>query len=171
MKNKYAQAAAGIILALVMLFGATQIIVTGQEGKTVEASEKPHASQSIEGAWQTTVTQRNCQTGAAMGTFRGLSTFHEGGTISETSVASGPSLRSPGHGVWERQSPGTYKGSFIFMRFNPDGTFAGTQKITVTNVLTGNGDTFDSTASIQVLDLNNNVLFTGCATAVGTRFS
>jgi hypothetical protein len=58
----------------------------------------------------------------------------------------------------------------MFLRFNPDGTFAGTQKITVTNVLTGSGDTYDSTASIQVLDPNNNVLFTGCATAVGTRF-
>lgn len=166
MKKKLAQLTAGTLLALLIYFGATQIFVAGQE----DSERPPHASQSIEGAWRTAVTQRNCETGAAIGTFPGLSTFHEGGTISEMAVQPGPSLRSPGHGVWERQSSGTYRGTFIFLRFNPDGTFAGTQKITVTNVLTGSGNTYDSTASIQVLDPNNNVLFTGCATAVGTRF-
>ena len=90
--------------------------------------------------------------------------------MSETAASLSPSLRSPGHGVWERESPGTYRGSFIYLRFNANGTFVGTQKITVTNVPTGNGDTYDSTASVQVLDPDDNVLFTGCATAVGTRF-
>lgn len=105
-----------------------------------------------------------------MGTFRGISSFHEGGTMSETAASSSPSLRSAAHGVWERESRGTYSASFIFLRFNPDGTFAGTQKTTATNILSGNGNTYNSTASIQVLDPNNNVLFAGCATAVGARF-
>lgn len=162
------QTATGTFIALMMLLGASQIIVTGQQDET---AEKPaHASQSIEGVWQTTVTVRNSATGAPMATFRGLSSFHEGGTMSETAASSNPSLRSPAHGVWEKQSRGTYTASFMFLRFNPDGTFAGTQKTTVTNVLTGRGNTYDSTASIQVLDPNNNVLFTGCATAIGTRF-
>lgn len=171
MKNKFIQTTAGTFVALLMLFGATQIFVSGQEDKNVEFSEKPApASKSIEGVWQTTVTVRNCQTGAAMGTFRGLSTFHEGGTMSETAVSSGPGFRSPAHGVWEKERRGTYSASFIFLRFAPDGTFAGTQKTTVTNVLTGDGNTYDSTASVQVLDPHNNVLFTGCATATAIRF-
>ncbi len=162
------QTAAGTFIALLMLFGASQIIVTGQEDETAEKPE--YASRSIEGVWQTTVTIRNCATGAAMGTFRGISSFHEGGTMSETAASSSPSLRSAAHGVWERESRGTYSASFIFLRFNPDGTFAGTQKTTATNILSGNGNTYNSTASIQVLDPNNNVLFAGCATAVGARF-
>lgn len=172
MKNKFIQSAAGTLLALMLLFGATQIIVSGQEGETAVDSEKPaHFSQSIEGVWQTTVTLRNCVTGAPMATFRGLSTFHEGGTMSETAASSGPALRSPAHGVWERERRGVYSASFIFLRFNPDGTFAGTQKTTATNILSGNGNTYNSTASVQVLGPDNNVLFTGCATAVGTRFN
>lgn len=169
MKNKFMQTTSGTILALLMLFGASQIIVTGQADETADRPE--HASQSIEGVWQTTVTVRNCATGVPMATFRGLSSFHEGGTMSETAASSGPSLRSPAHGVWEKQRRGEYSASFIFLRFNSDGTFAGTQKTTATNILSGNGNTYNSTASVQVFDPNNNVLFTGCATAVGTRFN
>lgn len=163
--------AAGTFMGIVMLLGATQIFVSGQDEKNGDFFEKSeHSSRGIEGVWQTTVTLRNCQTGAAMGTFRGLSTFHEGGTMSETAASSGSGLRSPAHGVWEKERRGTYSASFIFLRFAPDGTFAGTQKTTVTNVLTGNGNTYDSTASVQVIDPNNNVLFTGCATATAIRF-
>ncbi len=165
------QTTAGTFVALLMLFGSTYIFVSGQEDQSVGfPNQRALASRSIQGVWQTTVTLRICQTGAPIGTFRGLSTFHEGGTMSETAASSSPSLRSASHGVWERESRTTYSGSFIFLRFNPDGTFAGTQKTTLTNVLTGDGNTYDSTASVQVFDPNNNLLFTGCATAVGTRF-
>ena len=165
------QTTAGAFVALLVLFAATQVFVSGQEEAKAEFYDRPaHASQSIVGVWQTSVTVRNCQTGNPMATFRGLSTFHDGGTMTENAASSSPSLRSASHGVWEKERRGTYSASFIFLRFNPDGTFAGTQKTTVVNVLTGNGNTYDSTASIQVLDPNDNVVFTGCATAVGTRF-
>ena len=165
------QTTAGTFLALLMLFGATQIFVSGQENETVGFPvSSGRSGNSIEGVWQTTVTLRNCQTGDVIRIFRGLTTFHEGGTISESSAALSPALRSLGHGVWEKESRTTYSGSFIFQRFNPDGTFAGTQKTTVTNVIGRSGNTYDSTASIQVFDANNNLLGTGCATAIGTRF-
>jgi hypothetical protein len=172
MKNKFMQTIVGTFLALLMLFGATQIFVSGQESETVRLPTPFGSStQSIEGVWQTTVTQRNCQTGDVMRTFRGLSVYHEGGTVSETSAALSPALRSPGYGFWEKESRSTYSSSFIFQRFNPDGTFAGTQQTTSTIVVGGrNGNIYDTTTSIQVFDANNNLLGTGCATATATRF-
>jgi hypothetical protein len=171
MKNKFMQITAGTFLALLMLFGATQIFVSGQKSGPVVFPELRGRPVSIEGVWQTTVTQRNCQTGNIIRTFRGLSTYHEGGTMSETSAALSPALRSPGHGVWEKQSHSAYSSSFIFQFYSPDGALAGTQKITSNITLEGrNGNTYDTTTSIQVFDVNNNLLGTGCATATATRF-
>jgi hypothetical protein len=171
MNNKFMQTTAGTVLALLMLFGASQIFVSGQEKESVgspESSERPQGS--IEGVWQTTVTQRNCQTGDAIKTSRGLVAYHAGGTISETSTALPPALRSPGFGVWEKEGHSTYSASFMFQRFSPDGTFTGTQKITSTIVVGGRGSTYNTNTSIQVFDANNNLLGTGCATATATRF-
>jgi hypothetical protein len=174
MKNKFMQTTVGTFLALLMLFGTTQIFVSGQTDERNDSdasSSLPNqARKSIEGVWQTTVTQRNCQTGEVIRIFRGLSAYHEGGTMSETSAALSPALRSPGYGVWDKESNSTYSSSFIFQRFNPDGAFAGTQQTTSTIVLSDRGNTYDTTTSIRVFDANNNLLGTGCATATATRF-
>ena len=171
MKNKFMQRIAGTLLVLLIVFGATQIFVSGQE-KESDSPERSFGNSKlgIQGVWQTTVTQRNCQTGDVIRTFRGLSAYHEGGTMSETSAALSPALRSPGYGVWEKESRSTYSSSFIFQRFNPDGTFAGTQQTTSTIILSNRGNTYDTTTSIQVFDANNNLLGMGCATATATRF-
>lgn len=174
MKNHLLQTTVGTALALMLLLGATHVFVSGQNGKA-DATEDLFYSpenprQPIEGVWQTAVTLRVCQTGAAIRTFRGLTTYHEGGTVSEFSAGSSPVVRSPAHGTWKRVDRTTYTGSFIFLRFNTDGSFAGTQKTTVINELGPDENTYDSTASIQILDANDNVVMTACATAVGTRF-
>ena len=167
------QTTAATFLALLMIFGATPISVSGQEGEGTGFPEKFKRSRhSIEGVWQTTVTQRNCQTGSVIRTFRGLSTYHQGGTLSETSNGLSPALRSPKQmGVWEKESRSNFSSSFIFQFYNPDGSLAGTQKITSNIELSGrNGSRYETTTSIQVFDLNNNLLGTGCATASATRF-
>jgi hypothetical protein len=175
MKNKHTQLVAGTLLALMMVLGMTQIFVSGKQ-KESDAAAPPAAdpSRGLEGVWRTTVTQRNCQTGGVIRTAQGIVAYHEGGTMSETSNALGPAFRSPGYGVWEKIGPSTYTASFIFQRYNPDGAFAGTQVITSTIEVGGgrNGDpnTYETTTSIQIYDVNNNLLGTGCATATATRF-
>lgn len=165
------QVAVVSLVAVLMVIGATQVLVSGQENVSVALYGDPAPqSKSIEGVWQTTVTVRNCQTGAPFATFRGLSTYNQGGTMSEFAASSSPVLRSASQGIWKQEVRGTYSASFMFLRFNPDGTFAGTQKTTAINEITGEGNTYDSTASIEVRDPNNNVLFTGCATATAIRF-
>jgi hypothetical protein len=177
MKNKLTRLGAGTLLALKMILGMTQVFVSGKQ-KEGDTAAPPHSdsSKGLEGVWRTTVTQRNCQTGGVIRIAQGIVAYHEGGTMSETSNALGPAFRSPGYGVWEKEGPSTYKASFIFQRYNPDGTFAGTQVITSTIDVDGRGgrngdpDTYETTTSIQIYDVNNNLLGTGCATATATRY-
>ena len=169
------QTIGGTFLVLLMLFAGTQIFVSGQaseKGDTPEPSER--SGQSIEGVWRTAVTPRNCQTGLPLApAFRGLFTFNEGGTMSEYGIGTGqtPALRSPGHGIWEReQGWQDYSFKFTFLRYNASGVFIGSTKITATLELGESGDGFTTRSAIKVFDANDNLIGSGCATAVGTRF-
>ena len=172
MKNKFTQTVGGTILALLMLFGASLIVVSGQERDGVGSLALPDRVQNkLEGVWQTTVTQRNCETGQPLGTSLGLTAYHKGGTMSETSTARGPALRGPGFGVWEREGPSTYNASFMFQRFTPDGTFIGTTKIISGIVVSArDGGIYNTNTTVQIFDANNNLLGTGCATATAMRY-
>ena len=128
---------------------------------------------TIQGVWRTAVTPRNCQTGDAILTLAGLFTFNQGGTMSEYGIGPGssPALRSPGHGVWQReQGWQDYSFAFTYYRYNASGVFLGSQKVTAALELGASGDEFTSRSVIEILDVSDNVIGTGCATAVGTRF-
>ncbi len=179
MKNKLMQTIGGTFLALLMLFGVTQIFVSGQESETGDLQEEQseRSRQNIEGVWRTAVTPRNCQTGDPIpniSPIRGLFTFNEGGTMAEYGIGPGqtPALRSPGHGVWDQQRRhrGNYSFTFIYNRYDASGVFLGVQKITATLTLGASGNSFTTNSAIEILDANDNVIGVGCATAVGTRF-
>ena len=128
---------------------------------------------TIRGVWRTAVTPRNCQTGDAILTFAGLFTFNQGGTMSEFGIGPGssPALRSPGHGVWEREHGWQdYSFAFTYYRYDASGVFLGSQKVKATLELGVGGDEFTSRSAIETLNANGVVIGTACATAVGTRF-
>ncbi len=80
MKSKFMQTIGRTFLALLMLFGFTQISVSGQESETgdLQKEQAERSRQCIVGAWRTAVTQRNCQTGLPLApASRGLLTFNE----------------------------------------------------------------------------------------------
>jgi hypothetical protein len=94
--------------------------------------------------------------------------------MSEDGIGPGssPALRSPGHGVWEREHGWqSYSFAFIFYRYDASGVLLGSQKITGTLQLGGSGDRFGTASVFQNLDPNDNVIGGGCATAAGTRFA
>ena len=142
-----------------------------QSGPSAETS-RAHA-RTIQGVWRTVVTPRNCQTDEPFPSLSGLFTFNDGGTMSEYGIGPGssPALRSPGHGVWQREHGWQdYSFAFTFYRYNTGGVLLGSQKITAALELFAGGDDFASRSLIKVLDVNGNVVGTGCATAVGKRF-
>lgn len=122
----------------------------------------------LEGTWRTQGTAINCQTGAPIRTFQGLSSFLPDGSNIATG-ASNPALMSSGHGVWEHTEGRTFTNTLVFFRFNADGSFAGTQKVTRTIELDGSGDAFMSTNSLEIADASGNVIATACSTETGHR--
>ena len=162
MKTTFLKSIGETALALLVLVGGMQISVSGQDDKGHEPS--------IVGVWVTQVTRRNCATGdpiAAPGNSQ--NTFAKGGTLLETI---GPSIvRSPGNGIWKREQ-GWNEYSFIlrFMRYDAFGSFIGSGVVRAAITLDATGDHTTSTATNDVLDVNGNVIGSGCATSVSTRF-
>lgn len=164
-----------IALAVIAALTMTVSIVSGQIVQDVQLSGSSNAPEkTIAGVWRTVVTPRNCQTGLPVApSFAGLFTFNKGGTMSEYGISSGlsPALRSPGHGVWQREHGWQdYSLVFTFYRYNSSGIFIGSQKITAALELGAGGDSFTTNSGIEVFDANDNLVGVGCATAVGTRF-
>ena len=82
-----------------------------------------------------------------------------------------PALRSPGHGVWQHEHGWqNYSYAFTYYRYNSSGVFIGSQKVTSALELGASGDEFITHSVVSVLDVNDNVIATFCATAAGTRF-
>ena len=153
---------------------ATTVAIAGQDAQHRQSSAPSQVNErTIRGAWRTVVTPRNCQTGDAILSLAGLFTFNQGGTMSEYGIGPGssPALRSPGHGVWQREH-GWQEHSFAFTyyRYNASGVLLGSQKVAAVLELGASGDEFASRSVIEILDVNGAVIGTGCATAVGTRF-
>lgn len=162
MKTTFLRSIAGTALALLVLVGGMQISVSSQSNEGHEPS--------LVGVWVTQVTRRNCETGEPIGTSRPQNTFAEGGTSLETI---GPSLiRSPGNGIWKREHGwNEYSFALRFMRYDAAGVFVGSGVVRGAITLDETGDHYTSTATNDVLDVNGNVIGSGCATSVSTRFS
>ena len=154
---------------------ATTVSLAAQDTQLQQQSSPPSTASelTIRGVWRTRVTPRNCQTGDALLTLSGLFTFNQGGTMSEYGIGPGssPALRSPGHGVWQREHGWQdYSFAFTYYRYDPGGVFLGSQKVRATLELAAGGDEFASRSAIETLDVDGAVIGTGCATATGTRF-
>ena len=131
------------------------------------------AAATIRGVWRTVVTPYNCQTGQPILSLSGLFTFHQGGTMSEYGIGPGatPALRSPGHGVWQREHGWQeYSLAFTFYRYSATGVLLGSQRVRAALELGAGGDEFASRSAIETLDANDEVIGRGCATSIGTRF-
>ena len=161
MKTTFLKSIGGTALALLVLVGGKQISVSGQ-------SDEGHEP-SLVGVWLTQVTRRNCDTGEPIGTSRVQLTFAEGGTFLETI---GPTiLRSSGNGIWKREHGWTeYSYALRFMRFDAAGVFVGSGVVRSALTLDETGDHYTATATNDVLDVNGNVISSGCATSVSDRF-
>ena len=145
---------------------ATMLLIQACGGGAVAQSTDADA---VEGSWEAVITVRDCSTGAAILTARGQQVLHRGGTLTDTN-ASPPATRGVGFGTWRRDGAGAgYTARFRFNRYNPDGTLAGTKRVTRAFTLSADGNTQTSTNTSQTLDTAGAVLQNGCAGDVSTR--
>ena len=156
MKTMFLTAISGVVLAIMFSLTVTQATQDGD-------------ADQLAGTWQVEITQRNCQTSAAIRTFPALNIFVRGGAMLGTSAGASPTAFSNGYGVWQHMGGQNFTNTFIVFRFNPDGTYAGTQKFTRTIVLGQDANEYTSTEAIEILDPSGNVIATGCSTGAGRR--
>jgi hypothetical protein len=122
---------------------------------------------SIEGTWRTVVTPINCQTGVPVASpFPGLLTFNKGGTLTGTST-----VAASVYGVWEMvRGSQNYNFAFTNFRYDPAGVLIGSQVVRQDASMDESRDDFTSTGTVQMLDINGNVVGNGCARSTGSRF-
>jgi hypothetical protein len=146
------------------------LILTGCARVWVSAQNVPQNETGLVGSWDIKITIRDCQSGAALASFPTMMTFNQGGTMQEAANDATPLLRLAGHGIWRHGTGPTFSRAFHFFRYDANGTFAGTAKITGQMELDQRGNALSGTSSFDFFDPNGNVVGTGCATETGTRF-
>lgn len=124
----------------------------------------------VEGVWDFTVTRRDCTSGAVLGTQRALSMFQRGGGFANDN-STAPQTHGAMFGSWKR-SAGTaahYTVQMVFMRFNPDGTWAGSQRVQRELVLAADQRQLRGEVVAYSVDTAGAVLQRGCADEIGVR--
>ncbi len=173
MKNTFLKIIGTTALAILMMAMFAQVQVSAQDIINEQPQkDSVQTAPTLEGSWNVLVTPRNCMTGVPMGTNPAMLTFNQGGTMHEAASRIAPSLKASGHGVWIRTSEfhPQYTATFQFFRFNADGTYAGRQIVRQQIELNPDGNSFTSSATAQVLDVNGNVTANNCSDGIGTRF-
>src|SRR6266478_6605105 len=154
---------AALVLAGMLVLGS---------GLTVRARAQDAGSQNgLEGTWRVQVTVRDCQTGVALRTFPALFTFAKGGTLSVTTAGQLPALSTTGLGVWRHTDGHAYSAVSEAFVFSTAGVWTQTHRLTRAIEVGNNEDEFTDTVALQIFDTNGNVIVTGCATSVGSRFA
>jgi len=139
-----------------------------QDSKAIQEDTPGHTALAgrIEGVWDVRVTIRQCDTGAFIRNVRAMNMFIHGGTLTETA----PNLlRGSSLGTWGPVGAHDYTAVFRFFRFNPDGSFAGTTKVTRNIELSRDANEFTATGSFENFDANDNLISSGCATETASR--
>ncbi|MBA3641242.1 MAG: hypothetical protein M3541_18375 [Acidobacteriota bacterium] len=159
------------VIGLAATLGATLAMSSGTLGAAQDRSPgQPSAdARRIEGTWRVQITLVNCQSGLPFGAaFQALATFGREGTLITADGGLNPATRTAGHGVWRFLSPGAFEAlseAFLFT----NGVRSGTQRIRQEIQIVPGGSEFTSRVSSQVLDLNGQPVFVGCAMSEGQR--
>ena len=161
--NRFAASGRTAVLVLAgMLFLGSGIAAHAQ-------SDDDNAQRGLEGAWRLQVTVRDCNTGQALRTFPAVFTFSEGGTATVITAGQLPSLATTGLGAWRHAQGHDYSAVTDAFVFSPAGVWIQTHKLTRAIEVSNDGNAFTDRVALQILDPNDNVIATGCATSVASR--
>lgn len=160
MKNRSKLFLATATLAALMGIGSGAS-ATGING--APASWLP-ASLRLVGVWDVNVTLRDCVSGTAVTTFPAMNQYAADGSQTEVGINMSPATRYPSFGTWHFIGLGKFASEFKFFRFNPDGSYAGTQEVQRTITLSNDANQFTTTASVAIYDPAHHLVKSGCAT-------
>jgi hypothetical protein len=155
----------GAFLVTGALVGAGDRLQARQEpvDKVVSAQAR-----AIEGVWEPSLTIRDCQTGAPLGSRFTMETYIQGGSFLGES-ATVPASRATGYGTWQHTGGRNFTSLYQFFAYNPDGSPAGRLKVSSNIELSVDGASFHASERFELSDFSGNVIRRGCSTREATR--
>jgi hypothetical protein len=115
----------------------------------------------IVGLWKVTFTSGGQITDV------GFDAWHSDGTETLNDVS--PISRNVCLGVWKQTGPRSFELKHMVLRFDPSGALIGTAILREINTVNREGDAFTGTFTIEFLDLEEHVVFTGAGEIRGER--
>jgi hypothetical protein len=134
----------------------------------LEASAKRNP---LIGTWFEEFVAVDCHTGVPTGDppTQGLVVYSPGGSLIQS--PNNTPFRTPGYGIWKATEPQSFLATFMIFNFTPDGTKAGSVDVTLRVTLGEDANAYTSTASVAVLDVDGQVIQTGCTTGTAHRLT
>ncbi|MGH9903128.1 MAG: hypothetical protein ACRD68_15080 [Pyrinomonadaceae bacterium] len=169
----FLSAVAGLALGFTLSLAVTRIRGPGPGAGQAPPPEalhgRPARGKSLEGFWFVRVTLRDCQTGDVVGAFRAMSAFARDGALAEINAGGDAARHVHGLGTWRHLGGRHHAAVHRSFLFDPDGRFAGTQRIARDVELGEGGDAFNATAAVEIFDADDRIVRTECATETATR--
>lgn len=117
----------------------------------------------IEGTWMAMITTPDAPP------FPSLVTYARGGAVIVTDSSVPPALGNLYQGTWTRTGPHEFTFTFVGFFYNEEGVLDGYFRAHETIQLEPGGKAYNGVASLEILDLEMNVIVTGSSISHATR--
>lgn len=153
------------IAVIALTTGIVTLLVQACGGTALAQTTDPR--DPIEGVWESSVALQDCSSGAVLQTIKVATLLYRGGSLNSED-SNPPGSRSNGFGTWTHGSGTDYLLNLSLMRFNDDGSLAGTLKAQ-RSIKLSNANAITGTLKAQVLAVDGSVLQDICGTETGAR--
>ncbi len=138
-----------VIALLTIIFGGvTMAYASGRD--TIHAAE---VSPEIEGSWLAMITVPDGPL-----PFPSLVTFASGGALIVTDSSVPPALGNVYQGAWTKTGPHQFAFTFLGFQYDSAGVLTGYVRAHETIQLEPGGNVYNGVTSIEILDINQNVI-------------
>lgn len=150
------------LVGVTALLAVAAMVAAGAISASSGDHRKSQGANEIIGSWELTVNR-----GPQLPPVKGLTTYTRGHSVVGTANVL---VRGPSHGTWEHLGGRLYADTHVFFRFDPAGSFLGTQRVNETARLAPDGESYTAVAISNQFDPNGNLVASGLrATITATR--
>lgn len=145
----------GIAIAVI-----AAVVLSGSQSAGAAATVNPE----IEGTWLAIVTVPD-----GPPPFPSLLTYGRGGALVTTDSSGSPALGNVYQGTWIKTGPHKYAFTMVGFNYDETGALIGYFRVHETVELEPGGQAYDGQATLEFLDIDQNVIGRGTSTSHATR--
>ncbi len=155
------------LVLLISVAAVCLMALTGLTGSPFSAAQGGAVAPRIEGTWIVTVTPA----GGVPPPFPALVTYSAGGGMVVTDSSFPPTQGNVYQGTWARRGGHEIEFTFLGFQYDSAGVHSGYVRVTEIVTLEPSGDAYNGAGTFQLLDLNQNVVFSEGDTTHATRIN